>query len=195
MRTLTLITLGLAAVSCGLARAELEIVENGGFESGVLYPWTAQELRLNYGGGGHSGNYCAWMASDQYTVEGWIKENLDRTYFPSEVRNASFWVYPDLYSTRNGGRTPCYTYAYIALGDNTYGTGDFYGLGETWQEVEMPLNYVTTPFNYVYVNVNITVTGAPPPYNLYGAVDDISVMITGTSVSPTSLGRVKALYR
>jgi len=203
MKYVILIALGMAAAA-DFARAETDAVQNGGFEDGVLYPWTVDTFHLGYApGAGHTGDYVVSMgifqSQTQYILEGWIRQTLDRTYYPDEVRSANFWIYPDFDSLRDGDRGPCFTEFSFRLGENEYGTtpgpGTGWGWLEQWYEIMMPLGSITTPFNYVYIWVKVHAYGAPPPYNLEAALDDISVTVTGTGVSPTSLGRVKALLR
>jgi len=183
------------------AATEEEIVVNGGFETGQLQPWTTDEFIMSSGAGGHSGNYDVYMASwgDPPSIDGYIRQDLGRTYYAYEVKSASFWIYPD-FLARYGGRYPCQTDFRIYLGDNN--EYDVPPLPDTgwgwiiqWYKINVPLSEIQYPFDYVYIWVHVHMTTGTPPYNLYAALDDVSVTISHTGVTPASWGRVKATFR
>jgi len=188
-------------LAAGAAATEEEIVVNGGFETGQLTPWVAEKFVVG-SGWSHSGNYAAAMAGggyEEFEIEGYIKQSLQRTYYPGEVTKAFFWIYPD-FNARGNGRGPCWTFYEFRLGDyNIYDVPppEWPNWWDPkWYKIEMPLSNITAPFNYIYIWVKVEAqSGALPPYWLSADLDDISVTISSSAISNTSLGRVKAFFR
>ena len=187
-----LIFIGLAAVLAFAptgALAALEIITNGGFETGYISPWTTDSFEVgNTPGYSHSGDYFADTGYVGNT-NGWtayIYQDLPFTVQPQEVVAAEFWVRQDY-----EGRGVNVVYGFY-LGENHVGTNIAPIL--TWQHITFPKDNITAPFNYVKIELEFWDTGEPP-FNFAGSLDDVSVTVTLSGVEPASLGRVKALYR
>jgi len=105
------VLLGLVFISVATAGAHAEIVVNGGFETGQFFPWNAppsvpnQSVFRVSGGGGHTGEYYAKLASTQLRF---ISQVL-----PTEAGGdyeLSFWLrrpsnFPALFRVRWEGQT------------------------------------------------------------------------------------------
>jgi len=184
-------------VCAGAAAAYEEIVQNGGFETGALPPWTAYNFKVGSGGspGPHSGAYAAGMGYYGYIYEpltGYVRQNLGKTYYPDEVTYAGFWILPDRKSV--GGTRAVVTLYEVNLGDDNYFAG-YPPWGYWWHEIVLPTANIHYPFDYINISVTVYISSEPPPYNMEAGLDDISVLISPSGVSPASFGRIKTLFR
>ncbi len=173
--------LALAAFFSAAAFASSEVVVNGGFETGELGPWVTDDYEV--AGGAHSGRFCAVTTSTVYWLYAPIRQDLNNTFYPEEVINAKFWLF-------NFG-SGIMSFEFY-LGDNFYDDEiTFTG----WGLITFPSVRLRFPFNYAKIIILIADYSGSPPYYLEGRLDDVSILITPTAVRPTSLGRVKAIYR
>jgi len=182
-------------VCAGAAAASEEIVQNGGFETGALPPWTAYNFKVGSGGspGPHSGTYAAGMGYYGYIYEpltGYTRQDFGKTYSPAEVKSADFWIWPD---PRSYGNRAVVTSYEVKLGaNNTFGGSP---PGGHWYHVVLPTSGIQYPFDYINISVTVYITAELPPYNMQAGLDDISVLISPSGVSPASFGRIKTLFR
>ena len=104
-----LLTLLFLVLAAGGALADTELIQNGGFETGVLSPWY---VARNFCSGGtcspwavtnsnpHTGTYSAMDIGN-------IEMRQDFTPTPgSQITDISFWIYTMLRRTRSTSSTP-----------------------------------------------------------------------------------------
>jgi len=94
----------------------------------------------------------------------------------------------------NSGYDAYYIQYEFRLGDNVYSVPPPWW-EHPWQKIEFPINQIQYPFNYIYVWVKVGIIAEPPPYNMEAGLDDISVLISPSAVSPASFGRIKTFFR
>ncbi len=201
MKNLTKIAIAVALISGVTAYGAAEVVVNGGFETGQLAPWVTDKFIVAewasrtgiYGASASSGGVCPLYA--------YLQQDLGTTIYPAEVIKAESWG--DGWASPEPGDNKFsyifgndYPNADVTLAMRLGGNEEFdvsrEELNGSWFRCEYPLTYIKNPFDSIFVRI---VVSERDRYHLWGAVDDVSILITMTGVEPTSLGRVKAVYR
>jgi len=189
------ILFGLAAALAGGTAAE-EALVNGGFETGKLKPWTTDYFVCD-GRGARAGKYGAWFyVADTGPFYGYVdcyfRQQLPRTYQPYEIQRMEMWAYLD--STHDDG----HFYLEISLGRNCKRFTSLKGeVKRGWNHVVFPRERIIHRANYVrayYAQEADEENWRWSSFSAYG--DDVSLTVTPAyAVEPTSLGKVRALFR
>lgn len=165
----------LSMVPLLAAAAPVELLENNGFEDGVLAPWTtsAWTISTDYP---HSGTYCAFVEGNN-----WIKQEFTPTDV-AEIVSITLWY-----------RQP---EDLIFAFDLYYGPTDYdeelvYVAGTDW--VQYDLTYFLRPTGYLEaVRVWGYSGGGPDPDHSF--LDDVSVIFDdAVSLEQSTFGGIKAL--
>lgn len=190
MRSLKLIIIVAALAAAGAAFAGEEIVVNGGFETGELSPWYNDnvppydpfEVKPEYA---CHGNYGAGIRKFANEVQGCIVQYFQRTIYPSEVEgggvNIGFWHNAYWTSGVVG----------IYLGGNSAGGGYLEHNG--WKYYPYIKENIWQPFDCIWIWFVAIEYGNPYWIGMY--VDDVSLVLKATAAEPTSLGKVKAMFK
>ncbi len=183
MKRLTTVIISFTLVLGANAYGAMEVIVNGGFETGGLAPWQTSfgkfSVTEDYS---HTGRYVACL--NYYdplggSVMDTLSQELPFSVSPEEVVSIS------LYAECLSGEI----YLWIRPGLNQSICYEFEN--GAWFYLDYPKYFLTNPFQ----NINITTQIYTVDHWVFGAVDDISILVTLTGVEPTSLGRVKALFK
>jgi hypothetical protein len=190
------ILFGLAAALGGVPAAAEEALVNGGFEAGKLKPWTTDYFVCD-ARGARAGKYGAWFyVADTGPFYGYVdcylRQQLPRTYQPYEIERMEMWAY--FSSTHEDG----HFYLEISLGRNckrfTSRKGE---VKRGWNHVVFPQERIIHRANYVrayYAQEADEENWRWSSFSAYG--DDVSLTVTPAyAVQPTSLGRIRTLFR
>nr|NIT35334.1 hypothetical protein [candidate division Zixibacteria bacterium] len=134
---------------------------NGGFEAGVMAPWTTTRMAVA-SSGARTGSYWAYYftrtGGTRYAADAeltrWcdLKQKLGRAVRPNEFLAADLWIH---YAPDNLGNP---WHLELALGPNELRLSSSRGeLARGWNRVTFPRRLVTLPFDYVYVKPSFTI--------------------------------------
>ncbi|MEE8639802.1 MAG: hypothetical protein V3T41_05270 [bacterium] len=137
------------------AFAAENVVSNGGFEAGVMAPWTTTRMTVA-AAGARAGSYGAYYLTQtdgagcpgDAELTRWcdLRQDLGRTVEPNEFVGATLWVH---FAPDNLGNP---WYLDVALGVNEMRLESAKGhLVRGWNRVTFPRELVTQPFGYIYV--------------------------------------------
>jgi len=190
------ILFGLAAALAGGSAAAEEALVNGGFETGKLKPWTTDYFVCD-GRGARSGKYGAWFYVGAFGpfygyVDSHLRQQLPRTYQPYEIQRMEMWAY-FLSSYVDG-----HFYLELSLGGNCKRFNSRKGeVKWGWNKIVFPPERVIRRANYVRAYFAIEADAENFGWSTFIATaDDISLTVSPAfAVEPTSLGKVRALFR
>jgi len=195
MRVVVLIIVA-AAFAGGLAGAAEEALINGDFEGGTLKPWRTDYFFCS-DRGARSGNYGAmfWVSETGPFfgyVDCYLQQYLPRTYQPYEIKRMEMWA--SLSSSYESG----HSYIEVSLGRNCKRfTSRKNEVKWGWNHIVFPQERIIHRANYVRAYFAIEADEENWRWNVFGAfADDITLTVSpAQAVEPTSLGRIRTLFR
>lgn len=175
MRNLSISLLFLLAISLSFS-AQVELLDNPGFEDGVLTPWTTSNWTIETSDP-HSGTYCAFNEGNY-----WIKQEFTPTDV-DDIISITFWYKQpeeaifafDLY-----------------YGPSDYDQDIFFVDDPDWVEYDIT-SYLRSSGDLEAIRIWGYSGGGGDPDYCY--LDDASIIYEDySSIQPTSLGNIKALF-